>query len=134
MWRFSSLDSQICYIAYAAVVLVFNEFMNWAPFLHANSDAIVFGLTDVQFCIFAYQMSRGGGTAVVLVLLTILASFITAKQENSARCAKYRTTNWFSEEKRCYLFIVWPTIILIKRITISLVLWIRRITYQLKWC
>ena len=30
------------------------EFMNWAEFLHADSDAIVFGYTDILHNIFDF--------------------------------------------------------------------------------
>ena len=41
-----------------------NEFINWAGFLHANSNAISFGYTDIVLYIFDFKCQS---TAVVLV-------------------------------------------------------------------
>ena len=34
-----------------------DEYMNWADFLHADSDAIIFSLLNILFCIFDFYFA-----------------------------------------------------------------------------
>ena len=46
LWPFSSWYLKFC---------IFNELMNWADFMNVDSDAIIFGLTDIEL----FENARG---------------------------------------------------------------------------
>ena len=55
------------YCLYLNLLYLKIEFMNWAVFLHADSDAIIFYWTDILFYVFDITFKCWESNAVVLV-------------------------------------------------------------------
>ena len=61
-WAWSKIGVAIDFMKPKNLVFCKNKFMNWADFLNADNDTILFGKTDIL--LFDFQMQ--GSTAVVL--------------------------------------------------------------------
>ena len=95
-WSFSSWNPEICCIL--RINLWNNKFMNWADFLNADSDAVIFGWTDTV----SFWLLNAGGPLQLYFFFYWLLIVMHLTNHQSSNLPSTLIVYEFTQRKTCY--------------------------------